>query len=83
MVTRIAGRETVGMTDLIDIADETQQLIETSRQLSEKSRELENAAHQLRAVNERLQALDAQKDEFSQSNQPRTPDAHDFNSFAI
>ena len=40
MVSRIAGRETVGMTDLIDIADETQQLIETSRQLSDKSAEL-------------------------------------------
>lgn len=75
MVTRIAGRETVGMTDLIDIADETQQVIETSRQLSEKSRELENTAEQLRTVNERLQALDAQKDEFlSQvSHELRTP----------
>ena len=75
MVTRIAGRQTVGMTELIDIADETQQLIETSRQLSEKSEELQNTAKQLRIVNERLRTLDAQKDDFlSQvSHELRTP----------
>lgn len=75
MVTRIAGRQTVGMMELIDIADETQQLIETSRQLSEKSEELQNTAKQLRIVNERLRTLDAQKDDFlSQvSHELRTP----------
>ena len=75
MVSRIAGRETVGITELIDIADETQELIETSRQLSEKSAELERAAEQLRSANERLRALDLQKDEFlSQvSHELRTP----------
>ena len=75
LVTRIAGRETLGMTELIDIADESQQLIETSRQLAEKTEELEHAAHQLREVNERLRSLDAQKDDFlSQvSHELRTP----------
>ncbi len=75
MVTRIAGRQTVGMTELMDIADETLQLIETSRQLAEKSVELEQAAQQLRNVNERLRAVDVQKDEFlSQvSHELRTP----------
>jgi signal transduction histidine kinase len=75
MVTRIAGRQTVGITELIDIADETQQLIETSRQLSQKSAELERAARQLRTANERLRAMDAQKDAFlSQvSHELRTP----------
>ena len=75
MVTRIAGRQTVGMTELIDIADETLQLIETSRQLAEKSEELEQTAQQLRDVNERLRAVDVQKDEFlSQvSHELRTP----------
>jgi signal transduction histidine kinase len=65
MVTRIAGRQTVGMTELI----------ETSRQLSEKSEELQNTAKQLRIVNERLRTLDAQKDDFlSQvSHELRTP----------
>lgn len=68
MVTRIAGRQTVGMEELISIADET-------RQLAEKSVELEEAAEQLRAANARLKTLDAQKDEFlSQvSHELRTP----------
>lgn len=75
MVTRITGQENVGMTELIDIADEAQQLIETSRELSEKSAALEQAAVQLRAANERLRALDAQKDDFLNqvSHELRTP----------
>ena len=75
MVTRITGYQMVGMTELIDIASETQQLIETSRQLSDKSAELERTAQELRNVNERLRALDSQKDDFlSQvSHELRTP----------
>jgi signal transduction histidine kinase len=75
MVSRIAGHENIGMIELIDIADETQRLIETSRQLSEKSGELERAAAKLREANERLRTLDAQKDDFlSQvSHELRTP----------
>jgi Na+/proline symporter/nitrogen-specific signal transduction histidine kinase len=75
MVGRIAGRQAVGMPELIDIADETQRLIETSRKLAEKSAELERAAAQLREANARLRMLDAQKDEFlSQvSHELRTP----------
>ena len=75
MVTRIADRQVIGISDLIDIADETQQLIETTRELGEKSIELENTAQQLREANERWRTLDAQKDEFlSQvSHELRTP----------
>lgn len=75
MVTRIAGHQTVGMTELIDIADETHQLIEMTTQLSEKSQQLESAAQQLRDTNQRLRALDTQKNEFlSQvSHELRTP----------
>jgi signal transduction histidine kinase len=75
MVGRVAGGESVGMTELMDIADETQRLIETSRQLAQKSDELERAAEALRAANERLRTLDVQKDEFlSQvSHELRTP----------
>jgi Na+/proline symporter/nitrogen-specific signal transduction histidine kinase len=75
LVSRIAGGESLGMTDLIDIADETHQLIETTRALAEKSEELERAALQLREVNGRLRALDAQKDAFlgQVSHELRTP----------
>jgi Na+/proline symporter/nitrogen-specific signal transduction histidine kinase len=75
MVARITGSETVGMTELMDIADETQRVLETSRQLAQKSAELERAAAQLREANERLRVIDAQKDAFlSQvSHELRTP----------
>src|SRR5690606_17156826 len=70
-----AGSDRVGIPELIDIADETQRLIETSRQLAVKSDELERAAQALREANARLRTLDAQKDEFlSQvSHELRTP----------
>ncbi|WP_413206961.1 ATP-binding protein [Rhodospirillum sp. A1_3_36] len=75
LVSRIAGGQSLGMTDLIDIADETHQLIETTRALAEKSEELESTAVQLREVNERLRSLDAQKDAFlgQVSHELRTP----------
>ena len=75
MVGQVAGHAQIGVDALIDIADETQRVIETSRQLSEKSAELERAARELRDANERLRMLDAQKDEFlSQvSHELRTP----------
>jgi len=75
MVARVAGRGSISMTELIDIADETQRLIETSRELSSKSAELTNMADELRKANEQLRKLDSQKDEFlSQvSHELRTP----------
>ena len=75
MVSRIAGHESISMTELIDIADETQRLIETSRQLSQKTNELTETATRLREANEQLRNLDLQKDEFlSQvSHELRTP----------
>ena len=42
MVTRIAGQESVGITELIDIADETQELIETSRAFEANTRMIQN-----------------------------------------
>ena len=75
MVSQITGQESISMSELMDIANETQQLIATSRQLSEKSTELTRAMSQLREANERLRNLDTQKDEFlSQvSHELRTP----------
>ncbi|MEM8791540.1 MAG: sensor histidine kinase [Pseudomonadota bacterium] len=75
MVSRAASGETVTFTDLMDIADETQKLIETTARLAEKTAELERTAQQLRHVNERLRNLDKQKDDFlaQVSHELRTP----------
>ena len=75
MVARVAGRGSISMTELIDIADETQRLIETSRELSSKSAELTMMANELRKANQQLRQLDLRKDEFlSQvSHELRTP----------
>jgi signal transduction histidine kinase len=75
MVSRAAGSEQISLTELMEIADETQRLIATSARLADKTAELERTAVQLREVNTRLRALDAQKDDFlSQvSHELRTP----------
>ncbi|MEM9783401.1 MAG: ATP-binding protein [Pseudomonadota bacterium] len=75
MVTRATGGEMVSLTELMDIADETQRLIETSARLADKTAELEQTADELRRANERLRRLDRQKDDFlSQvSHELRTP----------
>ncbi|MEM8597539.1 MAG: HAMP domain-containing sensor histidine kinase, partial [Pseudomonadota bacterium] len=75
MVMRATGGEIASLSELLDIADETQRLIETSANLEEKTTELEQTASALRRANERLRRLDKQKDEFlSQvSHELRTP----------
>jgi Na+/proline symporter/signal transduction histidine kinase len=75
MVARIAGRGSISMVELIDIADETQRLMETSRELSVKSTELTLVTNEMRKANQQLRQLDLQKDEFlSQvSHELRTP----------
>ena len=75
MVMNVVSGESVGLQELIGIADETQQLVDYSHELEAKSTELEKTAAQLRAANVKLKRLDAQKDEFlSQiSHELRTP----------
>ncbi|MEL6316204.1 MAG: sensor histidine kinase [Pseudomonadota bacterium] len=75
MIGRLADRRAVGISDLMEIADETQRLMATSRALSEKTAELERAAAQLREANQRLRSIDAQKDVFltQVSHELRTP----------
>ncbi len=75
MVRRVTGQESISMTELMDIADETQRMMETYRQLSEKSDELTLTMSQLREANEQLRNLDAKKDEFMSqiSHELRTP----------
>jgi signal transduction histidine kinase len=75
MVNRTAGGETISLQELMQIADETAQLMRYSNALASKSSELEEVANQLRSANEQLRTLDMQKDEFlSQvSHELRTP----------
>ena len=75
MVSQIAGGGTISVDDLMNIADETAQILEYSQRLETQSRELEDSARQLRAANAQLQELGAQKDAFlSQvSHELRTP----------
>ena len=75
MVARVAGRGSISMIELFDIADETQLLMETSRELSKKSTELTMVTNEMRKANQQLRQLDLRKDEFlSQvSHELRTP----------
>ena len=75
MVGRLTGQASISMTELMEIADETQKLMETYRQLSDKSDELTRAMAQLQEANEQLKDMDAKKDEFMSqvSHELRTP----------
>lgn len=75
MISEAVTLESIGLDELMQMADETRRAREHSRQLQEKSRQLEAAARQLREANERLRRLDQEKDDFlSQvSHEVRTP----------
>ena len=75
MVSQIAGGGTVSVDELMNIADETAQILQYSQALEAQSKELEDTASQLRAANASLRALSEQKDAFlSQvSHELRTP----------
>ena len=75
MVSQVVTGETISLTELLKIADETQRVRDYSHRLEEQSRQLAASAGELRSANERLQRLDGQKDDFlSQvSHEVRTP----------
>jgi Na+/proline symporter/nitrogen-specific signal transduction histidine kinase len=75
MISEAVTLESIGLDELMQMADETRRAREHSRQLQEKSRQLEAAALQLRDANARLTRLDQEKDDFlSQvSHEVRTP----------
>ncbi|MBF9043911.1 sodium:solute symporter [Rhodobacterales bacterium HKCCE4037] len=75
MVSQITGAASVGVNDLLAVADETAQIMEYSSQLEAKSEELAQTAGRLREVNAKLTELSVQKDAFlSQiSHELRTP----------
>ncbi len=75
MISQVVIGETISLSELMKIADETQRIRDYSRKLEEKSQLLEATASQLRDANDRLTRLDSQKDDFlSQvSHEVRTP----------
>ncbi|MGA7985244.1 MAG: sensor histidine kinase [Burkholderiales bacterium] len=75
MISEAVTLESIGMDELMQMADDTRRVREHSRQLQEKSSQLEAAASQLRDANVRLRRLDEEKDDFlSQvSHEVRTP----------
>ncbi|MEO3428621.1 sensor histidine kinase [Pelagibius sp. CAU 1746] len=75
MVASVAKGEVLGIEEVMEILEETSQVIEYSHGLEQKSRDLEALTSELRGANERLQELDHMKDEFlsTVSHELRTP----------
>ncbi len=75
MLASVVKGETLGLSGVLEILDEAQQVIAYSRQLQAKSYELEKTSAELRAANERLQQLDRLKDDFinTVTHELRTP----------
>jgi Na+/proline symporter/nitrogen-specific signal transduction histidine kinase len=75
MVASVVDEEPLAVSEVLDILDETSQVLAYSRALEQKSRELEAATERLQEANERLQELDRLKDDFvsTVSHELRTP----------
>jgi Na+/proline symporter/signal transduction histidine kinase len=75
MVASVVEEEPLGIDEVMDILEETSQVIAYSRELERKSRELEAATTELRRANRRLRELDRLKDDFvsTVTHELRTP----------
>jgi hypothetical protein len=75
MVASVVDEDPLAASEVMDILDETSQVLAYSRALEHKSRELEAATERLQEVNARLQELDRLKDDFvsTMSHELRTP----------
>lgn len=75
LVGSVVHEEPLGLDEVMDILDETSQVIAYSHELERKSRQLENATAELRSANRRLQELDRLKDDFvsTVTHELRTP----------
>ena len=75
MVASVVDEDPLAVSEVMDILDETSQVLAYSRALENKSRELEAATERLQEANARLQELDRLKDDFvsTMSHELRTP----------
>jgi Na+/proline symporter/nitrogen-specific signal transduction histidine kinase len=75
MLASVVQEEPLGIEEVMDILDETSQVIAYTRELERKSHELEAASAKLRAANRRLRELDRLKDDFvsTVTHELRTP----------
>lgn len=75
IVSSATNEEPLSVNDVMQVLDETSQVLATSRALERKSMELEAATTELREANLRLEELDRLKDDFisSVTHELRTP----------
>ena len=75
VISTILKEETFSLVEVMQILDETQQVILYSKELEQKSQELQSVTAELKSANERLKELDKLKDDFisTVTHELRTP----------
>ncbi|MGB0428977.1 MAG: ATP-binding protein [Bacteroidia bacterium] len=75
MISRVVQEEEIGISDVLDILQESQEVIALNRELRNKSRQLEKATGNLKAANDKLKEYSDLKNEFlyTVTHELRTP----------